>query len=82
MVGSIHVGRCTPLVTCVIGTSSNFALGKRGFHMPRATSPWRLLTALVERAHRMASGEKPSDSVVEVGSIRLSELNSSREMPI
>ena len=82
MVGLIHVGRWTALVTCVIGTLAVSTPGKSGRHISRATSSWRLLTALVEREQRIAKGENPRGSVADDGSTRLTALTSSRERPI
>ena len=60
MGGAIHVGRWTPFVTCVIGTSSTARPGQWCAHMARATSPWRRLTAFADREVRSARSVMPN----------------------
>ena len=54
---AIQVGVCTPLVTCVIGTSLDApARATAAATCARATSPWRCETPLAARLVRSASG--------------------------
>ena len=61
---------CTPLVTCVIGTSSTALSGHIGFHISRATSPWRRATPLAARLVRSANCVTPNGSASSAGFVR------------
>ena len=55
MIGlAIQVARCTPLVTCPIGTASQGRPGQRSRQMLRETWPWRRDTPFTPAERRMA----------------------------
>ncbi len=60
--GPIQLGKCTPLVTWVIGTASSDRSGHSPRHISRATVPWRRLTPLAERLIRRLKVVIPNGS--------------------
>ena len=76
MGGAIHVGRCTALVTWLMGTSSVLPSGNISCHIALAITPWRWLTAFVDREPRIASGVSPVFSSAEAAWVRPSARTS------
>jgi hypothetical protein len=62
-----QLGRCTPLVTWVIGTASAARPGHSPRHISRATAPWRRLTPFAERLIRKLNVVMPNGSAPSSG---------------